>query len=292
MSALVFERPDLPTFALTSGAWRVTVFDPRADGAALGARYVHGGYIAEVFHDGRCLTAAAKPAWDSYNGIGMPETFEESLGLNRAHDGEEFLRIGAGRVRKSDREPGHRSPLSATLNWTLTQNSPTALAMEVADGAIIDGKTFSYQLHRTLRLDPSGITSETRLKVRCPWSHTLCWYPHPFFASSACDKTAFHLPAPAHLPACHKLSDDGLFRLAPTCPTAIAATGVWGCRQPLNVHLDPAHGGGGIQMDPSYPLDKIVLWASPYVASLEPYWCRAWHDGEDAAWSISYRWLD
>lgn len=291
MSAVEFHRPDVPTFDLRYGPWLVQVFDPRADGAALGARYVHGGYIAHVTRDGRVLTAAPKPAWDSYNGIGLPEVFEESLGFGWAEDGEEFLRIGAGRVRKDGPEPPQaRGPLTTSLNWTVTPDAH-AITMETADGAVIAGKTFSYQLRRTVRVEPWGLLSHTWLKVRCPWSHPLSWFPHPFFLATSGERVGYRMPAEVHLCNGLRMSPEGLLRLAPVGGFG-AVTALWGRREPIDVLLDESLGGGCVRIETSYPLDKAIVWGAAHVSSIEPYWGRAWHDNEEAQWHVLYRWVE
>ena len=291
MVSPVFQRPDIPMITLTQGSWRIALFDPRADSAAMGARHVHGGYIAEVFRNERRISAAPKPQWEAHAGIGFPEVFEESLGFARAVEGEEFLRIGAGRVRKTNRDSQTRGTLTSTLNWTVNQTAPNIAVMETADGAIIDGKTFSYQLRRTVRVEAAEIISETWLKVRCPNAHPLAWFAYPFFFQSACENTGFRLPKHSHLANCVKIGDDGMARL-PAAGGVSAVTGVWGSREPLDVALDPSHGGGKVRIETTYPADKFVLVASPHAASVQPYWSRHWHDGEDATWAVTYRWLD
>jgi hypothetical protein len=277
--------------SLTNGPWRVELFDPRADGAALGSRFVHGGYIADVFREQRRISAAPKPQWEPYAGLGFPEAFEESLGLSRAVEGEEFLRIGAGRMRKTSREsPQSKGPLSGTLNWTVHLPNPSTAIMETADGAVIDGKTFSYQLRRTVRVGVDEIASETWLKVRCTNAHPLAWYPHPYFLHSSGEQSAFKLPKNAHLTPIIKTAEDGLLRFPPAGGTA-AVTAVWGNRDPLAVSLDTTYGAGRVQIETSYPLDKCVALTTPNAACIKPYWSRHWHDGEDATWAVTYRWL-
>jgi hypothetical protein len=286
-----FQHPDIPLINLMHDRWRVSLFDPRADGAALGARCIHGGYIAEVFRNDRRISAAPKPQWDAACGIGFPEVFEESLGFARAAEGEEYLRIGAGRVRKNGCHSHGKGPLTSTLNWTVHQTAPNLAVMETADGAVIDGKTFSYQLRRTVRLEPGQIVSESWLKVRCPGAHPLAWFAQPFFSQTSAEATAFRLPKGCHAAAAIKTGDDGLSRLPAAGGTA-AVTGVWGWRDGIDVELDPSHGGGNIRVATSYPLDKLLLAATPHAASIQPYWSRHWQDGEDASWAVTYRWSD
>src|SRR4051812_14122326 len=98
-------NPALPIIALTRGHWRAEIFDPRADPMALGARYVHGCYVRGLWRGERQLTARIDEAWDRFDGEGMPETFENSLGWGMTPRNEEYLRIGAGRLRRTDDNP-------------------------------------------------------------------------------------------------------------------------------------------------------------------------------------------
>ena len=294
MSAIVFERPDLPVITLQHGPWRVEMFDPRADTTVLGARYVHGGYMAEVRRGERVISGAATPAWNTYNGIGFPESFPESLGLAVADEGEEFLRIGAGRTRKSGRGNIQvQNPLTRLAQWKVTDTGPAHAVFETQDEMTISGVLFGYQLRRTVRLLDNGLVSRTELTVRNAWDQTLNWYPHPFYVNTRSDRTAFRLPeSPVrHLGGDLKLSPDGLLRLGPKGGFG-PVTGMWGNRDSIDVFLDSTQGGGGFRMVTDYPADKIMVWGNEYVVSIEPFWTRSWHDGERAAWEIAYHWHD
>ena len=73
------ETADLPVWTLECGRWRAEVFDPRPDPAALGARYVHGGYVRALWRGDCLLTARASEQWDPYVGQGLPDVFEKRL---------------------------------------------------------------------------------------------------------------------------------------------------------------------------------------------------------------------
>ena len=55
--------------------------DPRPNPYALGARYVHGGYVQALWNGERCLTACPQLPWNPFDGAGMPETFETDFAL-------------------------------------------------------------------------------------------------------------------------------------------------------------------------------------------------------------------
>jgi hypothetical protein len=303
--------PALPLIDLRHGLWRARVFDPRPDPLALGARYVHGGYVAELWRGERCLTAAPTMAWDRFHGRGMPETFEFSLGQAQVRDGEEYLRIGAGRLRRgpSDlRETAVRQPLCGTVRWEISAQGDDHVSMRCCDRTESMDWIFGYELERELRLSESGLSSTTRLSLQlgqlgqCP----LLWFPHPFFAHGRTSATAFSLPEgtkridrvlPPWMRAgpvneCER-GEDGRWRFtAANGDGRRTFGGIWGSRDPIIVHLDPTLGGGAMAMTCNRPLDHLVIWANDRTASPEPKLARALLDRETAEWTLDYRWQD
>lgn len=298
--------PALPLITLRHGPWRAEVFDPRGDPLALGARYVHGGYLAALWHGERLLTGQPLPGWSAFHGRGLPETFELSLGACTAGPGQEVLRLGAGRVRLADRNPREgelaRLPLSTGLEWRLAAQDGRGLAMEVEDDDLDLDWQYGYHLRRELVLEDDGLVSRSTLTLRCrrAWQAAVSWFAHPFLAHTAADRTAFDCgpgrpvdptPHPVHgaPPQAVERGADGLWRLRHGTRSVLG--GLWGSRQPLVVHLDPALGGGRLALELDAPLDHAVLWASRQVASLEPKLARWWPDGETATWTLRYRFL-
>jgi hypothetical protein len=261
-------------FNLRCGAHRVAVFDPRPDPFALGARYVHGGYIAAWWHGEQCLTARPQPDWDPYVGQGLPEVFEYPLGRDAVQPGEEFLRIGAGRLRKDTGHwPQAGGQPSTPVTWAITDQAGNFVTMSCRDQL----GEFGYLLTRSVTVHHDGIESRTALTIQCPWSQPVYWFAHPFFAHRDGTRTALHLPAGVQ--AGYRLTADGGFG---------PVTGIWGHTQPLTLDLD---GGGKLQVELNRPLDKLIVFATRQAFSVEPYIARAWHNGEAADWSIRYRLL-
>jgi hypothetical protein len=151
--------PDLPVIELLSGPARCVVADPRGAPAQLGARYVHGGYVLDLFDGDRRLTASPAEGWEPYKGRGLPEVFETGLGFSSCPDGGLFLRVGAGRIR---REPGGDrfsagGPLVEGLEWTVERPARAAVRMRCRE---------TNRGHPLFRLDESTNRGHPLFRLR------------------------------------------------------------------------------------------------------------------------------
>lgn len=280
-------------FTLRNGRHRVEVFDPRMDPRALGARYVQGGYIASWHVGDRCLTGRPKAEWNPYEGEGMPEVFECGLGWLAAGEGEEFLRIGAGRLRKAGNGWSQSGgELSGTVAWAVEEHRPDSLRMRCRDEVSIGKAGYTYELDRQVTVLPDGIESRTRLWIQCPWSHPLVWFAHPFFAQRDGSGTALRLPAGAERGASLHASDEPGKLILQEGGGFGSVTGLWGSVRPVELELDSRTGGGVVSIEVSRPLDKWVVYGTRQVFSVEPYLARAWHDDEEAEWTVRYRFAE
>ena len=288
------DGPDLPRFDLRRGLWRAEVIDPRPNPFALGARYVHGGYVHRLCRGERCLTGMASPRWNPFDGSGAPETFETDFGATHTDNGDTYLRIGAGRVLNQSGVRRHLYLPDLPVHWQLIDRGEDWLTMRCHDTILRQGGMFGYHLERTLRLHDDGLESHTTLMLTCPWNHPVSWFPHPFFAQNAVDETAYRLPASASLVGQLSCGDDGLARLAlgKGWGASGQAHAVWGHRGTIDCHLSPARGGGVVRMEISWPWDHVVVWASRFASSVEPQLGRIWPRREQASWSVRYRWLE
>ncbi len=306
-SSVTPSSPNLACITLRHGAQQVDILDPRADARSLGARYVHGGYIAAWRVDGRCLTTGPTRYWAPFGGRGLPETFELPLGWVVAGEGDSFLRIGAGQLRRrglNGSEDAARAALTATVNWTITGQSETHVTMITGDGVDGPSGAISYELERTVRVLADGIESRTTLALSCPRlrQHPISWFAHPFFAQSTLGATSVavagaelvHSTAPqggfGGRPSGLARDAAGCWRFGDGMPRATLG-GLWGSTPELLVHLDPAVGGGQVGITVDRPLDHLVVWGSDHVFSPEPKLCRMWLDGERASWGVRYRFL-
>lgn len=287
--------PDLPLILLRRGPWTVEIADPRPAPLALGARYVHGGYIHGILRDGRRLTGRAREDWHPFDGEGAPETFEHDLAYAYAEVGDSFLRIGAGRVVRDDGPP--RRPLHGLdlgLVWELVEQSETHVVMRTRDAIWRRGHEFAYELTRTVRLREDGLDSATTLALRTPWNHPLSWFPHAFWAQTALDATGYTLPAAATPTGSVEKDGDGFWRIRNRWGHGgiAVATGLWGHTGAIDCRLDPALGGGTVRMALDRPWDHVVLWASRRATSAEPQLARMWPRQDSASWTMAYTWLD
>ncbi len=297
--------PVLPIFHLRRGAQHVEVFDPRADPRTLGARYVHGGYIAAWSVAGRCLTTGPSPYWNGYQGRGLPETFELPLGWALVKENDTFLRIGAGQLRKRGLNADDASTtaaLTATVDWTLVSHDDGHVTMRTLDGLETSDFNVSYRLERTVRLHDDGVESITTFTLRGGRlaQHPISWFAHPFFAQTGRSATAVAMPGAelitptGHWPRFHsdvgslQQQADGRWRFAQE-GISRSVLGLWGSTTAVDIDLDPALGGGRVAMTLNRPLDHLVVWAGHHVFSPEPKLCRLWLDGETASWAVRYR---
>jgi len=283
--------PEIATLTLQHGSWRAEVFDPRPDPLALGARYVHGCYVQQLWRGDRLLTTRPSRDWKPYNGEGLPEVFERPFTWDTALDGEEYLRIGAGKLRRKGNDWGPHGFQSAPLRWTVIQHNARSLEMRCADTLQRGKQTFGYELTRALYLHDAGLDSLTSLRLHVPWNQPLIWHTHPFFAQTDSGATGFTFPGQPQVSGPLALRHDGFWHFTDSEGVA-SVLNLWGERGPIICHLDPQLGGGRVGITLDRPLDHIVIYASPLAASPEPYLAHCFKDGEETSWTISYRWLD
>jgi hypothetical protein len=283
------KEPALPLFELSAGRWQASVFDPRPDPRALGARYVHGGYVQKLCFADRCLTGRASPAWDPYVGVGIPDVFELSLGEGQAGTGRPFMRMGAGRLIQG--QGSLKGLPDQPVPWALLEQTPTRVRLACRDSLDGSGSNLGYELERTVEVRADGLDCTTRLTMAVNWNQPVFWFSHPFFAQTAGDRTGFSLPGTPAVDGPFTRDTEGCLHL-PAEGGLVNITGIWGQRGAILCHLDPALGGGVLSVEVDRPLDHAVLYASPRAASPEPQLARAWKNGETAAWTVRYRWFD
>jgi len=303
---------NLPVITLRRGPWQADVFDPRPHPALLGARFVHGGYVARWFRDGRELTGGTTPYWFAYDGCGLPETFESGLGWHLVGQDEEFMRPGAGRLLKKD-DPsethalGVGNTLTATLDWTVESGADYAIFRTGDQIRRRWSQRLGYRLERTIRLHDDGLTSTTAFTLDAPFARItslpMSWYAHPFFRQTPgkIGATAYRVSAGAKaqtevpmnpqmgpVNAAPVLGADGRWAFATPYGGRLAFTFPWGvAAAPVEVFLE---GGGCVAVGLDKPYDHVVLWANDHSASVEPKLAKTWLHGETQTWTTSYRW--
>lgn len=278
--------PDLPTIPLRHGPWAADVFDPRADPLALGSRYVHGGYIAALRYDDQVLTARPRPAWDAYEGEGLPEVFEMSFGWSASQQGDQIMRIGAGRIERTNNQWPSAGTLVAGVDWQLVSHGEKWQVWHASDSVTIDGKDFAWRLTRELALDDDGLTSRSTLHLRCPWTEPVIWFAHPFFGPGGAEP-GVALPIGTRVAGGLAPDDDGFWRFG-SDGGFTPITGCWGSDEALTLHFPEQAPLRQLAIAPDWPLDKLVAFGTEQAFSIEPYLSRAWHDDEVATWTLRY----
>lgn len=296
-------KPNIPCLTLSRGRHVVEIYDPRPHPERLGARFVQGGWVAAWLVDGRTITGRCSTDWLSFDGIGLPETFETGLAWHLVEPGRDFMRIGAGRLGKT-RDPNEIHAIAeptVLLEWEVEHSADRAV-FRTSD--MLKQPRIGYQLEREIRLEDDGVVSTTTLVLDSTWPplQPISWFAHPFFAQDRHDGTSVELPAGVVLlpepgrqersgrrsgiqPAGAACGADGRWRMQ---AADIRATfgGVWGTAAAITVHLQD---GGRVRMDLDRPLDHLALYASDGAFSVEPKWGRTWPHAERASWTLRYR---
>jgi len=279
--------PDIPVIHLSHGPHELSIADPRSGVASLGSRYIHGGYILEWTYDKEAITANPMQTWNPYAGTGLPEAFETGLGFEDTRPHDLYLRIGAGKVRRSpeSRWNAGNLPLEAAVTWQVLEQSQDYVRFSCQDTMCIKDLHWSYRLQRCVQLGPDGPTVTTELELKTPWSSPILFFAHPFFAHSTENPIALAMPEGAvpSSPAFQKIQQDQW--AFENGEGFCWVSGFWGNQDELHLHRN---GKPHIKISPGFPLEKIVCFATPKAFSVEPYWSRGWMDGEKASWSITY----
>ncbi len=294
-------RPNLPLLYLENDHWQVGLYDPRLAPELLGSRFVHGGWIVSAEHRGVALTGRCDADWLDFDGIGWPETFESGLGWSLVQPGEEFLRPGAGRIRRDNDDATEMHalcrPLTTLLEWDVEQ-APDRIVMRTRDALKRRfGIRIGYELERRVSIDDDSLISETifRFEGKGVGQQFLSWYTHPFFPQTRVDGTAFDLgdwqPLPPQPNADGVLGEPGGIQRAGRWHLARSGgrpvfTGCWGRQAAIGIALES---GPELRLEGDWPLDHMVLWASDLAASCEPKWARTVQAGEEWRWSLRYR---
>jgi hypothetical protein len=165
-----------------------------------------------------------------------------------------------------------------------------SLMMRCRDAIRQGGSTFGYELTREIRLCEQGLDSVSTLRLSVPWNHPVTWFAHPFFAQSGGEATGFVFAGEVVTNGPLTRDSGGAYRLPPQGGLG-NVLGLWGDTRPILCRLDEALGGGVVSVQVDRPLDHAVIYASPLASSVEPQLARIWKDGEQASWTIRYRWL-
>jgi len=272
----------------------VSVLHPADDRALLGPRYCTGGYVYQVA-DARLGPLLSGPEYPSsvpslINGQGMPDVFQFTLFDDPDERPASKLVIGVGVLDNAVGQKASDSHFTLTVadycEWEIVQ-APDAVSMTTHQS--LAGRALG--LERVLRLDDRMLTSTTRLKNLGNGEMPFRWFAHPFFPRTAKDdscKPGF----PFTLPAC------GGFFVDAHGAIALTESYDWnaGCFQLLegvegklfSVHQRHPK-VDTVTIDGDFPLHRVAIWANANTFSIEPFVQRTLRAGEEAAWTLSYR---
>lgn len=270
----------------------VSLLDPRADVARLGARYVSGGYVYQVTDRRRGPLCAGPhypaPDPDPFDGQGLPEVFEIALGQHRARVGDEVLVLGVGRVRRDS--PAR--PFHVRDNPTVTERARCTVNAEAATIGMTTEQSFersALALERRVSLDGRTLMSLTRVTNRGETVLPLRWFAHPFFPRVDDGWISLSLEADFAENPGFAWSDTG--RIVPKLSHTWRLGQYLPIRTTLGYELavKQAHPTlGAVDIECRFPLAWLALWGNDRTLSVEPFFQTLVAPGNSEVWSIVY----
>ena len=195
-----------------------------------------------------------------------------------------LFRSGCGKLVCDNRSWTANKGEASPVAWTVDEQGKDYIRMSCEDEVEINRGRFAYRLVRDIALGPNGPAVSSHMKMDVPWAEPIIWFAHPFFRHE--DGTGSRMAVPS----------EGICTLPVEANRVIlkkeggfgTITGVHGLRDSLDIALDSRLGGGHVSINNDWPIDKLVIYASAQVFSVEPYLARAGHTGEDIRWKIEY----
>lgn len=281
-------------YTLSNSDLSVSILDPVADRNRLGSRYCTGGYIWQVTDSakGELLSGPEYPKEpNTFDGQGMPDMFHQALLPENFPVGAEAGCIGVGRVRRtSPIEPfdvRHNPEVVEFIQWQVSSNSSTVLMK--ADQAF-DG----WQLHlvRSVTLSRRIIHSRTEIHNHGKISLPVRWFAHPFFPIPE-DQILCKFSIPVSMPENpgYQMGTDGFVSRKPDHDWKRGWYQVMEYHQPgVGLRVIQNHPKvGKVEVSTNFMPGFLPIWGNANTFSFEPYFIRELAPGENAAWSIEYK---
>jgi hypothetical protein len=270
----------------------ISVIDPSRESHLLGPRYVSGCSIRQVStHSGMELLAGPEyPDLPSViNGQGAPEVFQHTLFDDPEAIPEARLIIGVGLVensaRKTNRESHWYSRVLEPCQWSVDQHSDS-LVMETSQRY----GSWRLELLRELRLHGNTLDSRTSLRNIGRGGLPFRWFAHPFFP--------FHGDLRLRIGNLRgNLPENPAFSSLGEGTVGLEKGYSW----PEGFFLDlPDHAGvpfgayialpgaPAVELQGSFPLLKLALWANDRTCSPEPFFGDELAPERSAQWTLTY----
>lgn len=281
-------------YFLKNAELTVSILDPLADAARLGSRYCTGGYIWQV-SDAQLGELLAGPEYprepNTFDGQGAPDMFHRALGAEEAPVGGEVGCIGVGRVRRtSPIEPfdvRYNPEVIEFVRWKVTAG-PEQIGMQTEHAF----KSWAYRLERVVSLRGRTVHSRTAIRNQGQAVLPVRWFAHPFFPIPA-DNVLCSFSIPVSMP------ENPGYALTPDGFIIRKAGHNWqsGWYQPLGYDRS----GDRLTVYERHPLVGQVtavtdfmpaflpIWGNQVTFSFEPFFEKSLEPGQEAAWSIAYR---
>lgn len=312
---------DFPTATLESGGLQVRIALPDARrGYYRSTRFDWSGIITSVAMDGSHfygpwfdrVSPSVHDFMDSPSGVvvsprnaatGPAEEFanrdgETVPGYNAAPVGGTFIKIGVGRLRKSDNEPYDHFKAYTIVDggtWTVRRAKDRITFIQHLP---TDAGGYGYEYEKTITLAPGGVmTIAHRLRNigKQPintqvYNHNLARFEGADIGPGVSVRFPFPIGGPAPAPNLATVAGDSVHYNAPLAPgdrVQLAA-------QPGDPSVPPGPfrvtgaNGASITMQTDTPLVRTVLWSIRHAVAVEPFTAIHVAPGAEQRWAWSY----
>ncbi|MDF9827112.1 hypothetical protein M2447_001201 [Ereboglobus sp. PH5-10] len=298
---------DFPVARISANGVHAEICLPDSDaGYYRGTRFDWAGVIRDLRWRGHRYFDEWFPAHDPlcHDGICGPVDEFTQTGYEDAAEGDEFLKIGVGALRKTTDAPYDRFQTYPISNKGKRQTGISADRVDFQHTLTSGDLAYDYRKTLQLTTDKPGLRLEYALKNTGAKPLEGQVYNHNFFTIDGMTTgpdTEIRLP----------FRPEGDWREAYDS-VALTDTGINFSRE-LNagekVFMGNLHGhdpaqtgyafelhnrksGAGVRAKGSGHLSHIVFWACPATACIEPYTTRQVHPGQTARWTIEYEFFE
>jgi hypothetical protein len=305
-----------PSTMLSAGEVHMLVMLPDADGGYYrGVRFAWHGMVRQVWLGDATffgfLHDKHRPQHhDSVSGPAAEFDIDGPTGAREARPGESFVKIGVGRLRRTD-EPRYAFSRPKDIvdpgRWTVEQ--PDGRSLITTQDLPLADDGYAYRLTQTLELDDQPATLRVTWTLENTGRRELTteFYHHNFLSldgETVGPNYLLQFPWPAGKDAVAEKGDhaDGVMRHngeAVFIPTQALERGRTlylrftgydpGSQPDARFRIEHRQTGQAVEVEIDRPMARFAVWASPRAFCPEPFTDVQVQPGESATWVTTYR---
>jgi hypothetical protein len=296
---------DFPRMELSSGELAVSLYLPDAErGYYRGTRFDHAGIVRRVEHAGHRFYAPLYPVHDPHRHdsiCGPVDEFAmfEPMGFAEAEEGEPFVKIGVGLLRKGSSDTYRfdgRYPVARFGAWETEGGGDRVSFTQELRG----GRGWAYRYVKTVRLLPGEpvMALERHLENRGDRTIDIVQYNHNFTLIDGLPYgPGYRVMFPFEAATPRRIQDVGWFRgHAIELDRPLGQRSLW---LPVFEGDDPGgyhaaricnlESGAAVELNGDAPITRMVFWAVERAVCPEPFLRVHLPPGASMTWTTRYR---